>query len=164
MLDRRLNEQISEPEYVSKTHILANRKRELRGKLEAFEHNRPNRFEPAIQFVLETKQTTILLSEGKPEQKRDFLKKIGSNFQLADKSLAVEFKKHWKILAEFNSDSTTSNARQREFSQKSKWRREGIRTPEGSLVVHCDTPRQPKTDRDFLQCLQRVQSFPNSRW
>jgi hypothetical protein len=97
--------------------------------LEAFEHNRRNRFEPAIQFVLETKQATILLSEGKPEQKRDFLKKIGSNFQLADKSLAVEFKKHWKILAEFNSDSTTSNARQREFSQKSKWRREGDSNP-----------------------------------
>jgi len=129
LLDRRLNEQISEPEYVSKTHILANRKRELRGKLEAFEPNRRNRFEPAIQFVLETKQATILLSEGKPEQKRDFLKKIGSNFQLADKSLAVEFKKHWKILAEFNSDSMTSNARQREFSQKSKWRREGDSNP-----------------------------------
>jgi hypothetical protein len=54
---------------------------------------------------------------------------IGSNFQLADKSLAVKFKKHWKILAEFNSDSTTSNARQREFSQKSKWRREGDSNP-----------------------------------
>ena len=79
-------------------------------------------FEPAIQFVLETKQATILLSEGKPEQKRDFLKKIGSNFHVAEKSLAVEFKKPWNLLAEFNSDLTTSNARQREFSQKSNWR------------------------------------------
>jgi hypothetical protein len=41
---------------------------------------------------------------------------------VADKSLAVEFKKPWNLLAEFNSDLTTSNARQREISQKSNWR------------------------------------------
>jgi hypothetical protein len=67
-------------------------KAELKGKLEAFEVNRQNRFEPAIQFVLEAEQAAFLLAEGNSEQKRDFLKKIGSNFQMADKSLAVEFK------------------------------------------------------------------------
>jgi hypothetical protein len=40
-------------------------------------HNQTNRF---------------LLSERKPEQKRDFLKKIGSNFEVAEKSLTVELK------------------------------------------------------------------------
>jgi hypothetical protein len=35
---------------------------------------------------------TILFAEGNSEQKRDFLKKIGSNFQMVDKSLALEFK------------------------------------------------------------------------
>jgi hypothetical protein len=59
LLDLRLNEQISEAEYVSKKHTLVNRKAELRGKLEAFEHNRANRFEPAIRFVLEAKDATI---------------------------------------------------------------------------------------------------------
>jgi hypothetical protein len=129
LLDMRLNEQISEPEYVSKKHILVNRKAELKGKLEAFEHNRQNRFEPAIQFVLEAKQATYLLAEGNREKNRDFLKKIGSNFHVAEKSLAVEFKKPWNLLAEFNSDLTTSNARQREISQKSNWRREGDSNP-----------------------------------
>ena len=38
LLDMRLNEQISEPEYVSKKYVLLNRKAELRGTLEAFEH------------------------------------------------------------------------------------------------------------------------------
>jgi hypothetical protein len=47
LLDLRLNEQISETEYVSKKHALVNRKAELSGELEAFEHNRANRFEPA---------------------------------------------------------------------------------------------------------------------
>jgi len=45
LLDGRLNEQISEPEYVSKKHILFNQMAELKGKLEAFEHNCTNRFE-----------------------------------------------------------------------------------------------------------------------
>jgi hypothetical protein len=61
--------------------------------LEAFEHNRQNRIEPAIRFILEAKQATILLAGGNSEQKRDFLKKIGSNFHLVEKSLAVELKK-----------------------------------------------------------------------
>ena len=79
LLDMRLNEQISETEYVSKKQILVNRKAELRGKLEALEDNRSKRFEPAIAFVKALKNTSFLLAEGKPEEKRDFLKKIGSN-------------------------------------------------------------------------------------
>ena len=90
-------------EYISKKYILVNRKAELRGKLEAFEQNRTNRFEPAIQFVKEAKTATILLAEKNPEKNRDFLRKIGSNFQLAEKRLSVELKNPWKIVAEFNS-------------------------------------------------------------
>jgi hypothetical protein len=125
LLDLRLNEQISEPEYVSKKHVLVNRKAELKGKLEAFEQNRKNRFEPVIQFVLEAKQATILLAEGNREKNRDFLKKIGSNFQVAEKSLTVEFKNPWNLLAEFNSARLTTHAACGEISQKSNWRREG---------------------------------------
>jgi site-specific DNA recombinase len=129
LLDMRLDEQITEPEYVLKKHILVNRKAELKGKLEALEHNRKNRFEPVIQFVEEAKQATFLLAEGNLEKKRDFLKKIGSNLQVADKSLAVEFKNPWKYLAEFNSDSTTIIARQRGNLEKANWRREGDSNP-----------------------------------
>jgi hypothetical protein len=116
-------------EYVSKKHALVNRKAELKGKLEAFEHNRENRFEPAIRFVLEAKDATVLLAEGNSERKRDFLKKIGSNCQVADKSLAVEFKNPWNLLAGFNSDLTSSHARQRDKSEKSNWRRQGDSNP-----------------------------------
>jgi len=122
LLDMRLNEQISETEYVSKKHVLVNQKAELRGKMEAFERNRQNRFEPAIQFVSEAKQATILLAEGNWEKNRDFLKKIGSNFHVADKSLAVEFKKPWNLLAEFNSARTNNLAACGEISEKSNWR------------------------------------------
>jgi hypothetical protein len=51
LLDMRLNEQISEPEYIFKKCILVNQKAELKCKLEAFEPNRQNRFEPAIAFI-----------------------------------------------------------------------------------------------------------------
>ena len=125
----RLNEQVSGPEYVSKKYVLVNQKAELRGKLEAFEHNRKNRFEPAIRFVKEAKDATFLLAEINREKNRDFLKKIGSNLQVTDKSLTVEFKKPWNLLAEFNSDPTTLLARQREIPLKSKWRREGDSNP-----------------------------------
>jgi hypothetical protein len=79
----------------------------------------------AIRFVLEAKDATILLAEGNQEKKRDFLKKIGSNFQVPDKSLAVEFKNPWNLLADFNSDLSNTHARQRVKSKKSNWRREG---------------------------------------
>ena len=122
LLDMRLNEQISEPEYISKKCVLVNQKAELKGKLEAFERNRQNRFEPAIRFILEAKQATILLAEGNSEQKCDFLKKIGSNFQVAEKSLTVNLLNPWQFVAEFNSDLTHVSAPQGENMQIVKWR------------------------------------------
>jgi hypothetical protein len=103
LLDMRLSEQVGETEYVSKKHDLVNRKAELRGKLESFAENRRNRFEPAIRFVLEAKHGGKLLVEGNPEQKRDFLKKIGSNLQVREKALGVTFKSPWQFVADFNS-------------------------------------------------------------
>jgi len=41
---------------------------------------------------------------------------------MAEKSLAVEFKKPWNLLAEFNSDLTSTNTRLRDFCKKSEWR------------------------------------------
>ena len=129
LLDMRLNEQISEPEYLSKKSILVNRKADLRGKIAAFEQNQRNRLEPAIRFILEAKQATFLLSEGKPEGKRDFLKKIGSNFQVAEKSLTVELKKPWSYLADFNSEPSNTFAAGDQISEKSRWRRGGDSNP-----------------------------------
>jgi hypothetical protein len=40
-----------------------------------------NRFEPAIQFVLEAKQATFMLAEGNGEKNRDFLKKSVRTFK-----------------------------------------------------------------------------------
>jgi site-specific DNA recombinase len=129
LLDMRLSEQIGEPEYVSKKHILVNRKAELRGKLESFEANRRNRFEPAIRFVLEAKHGADLLAEGNQEKKRDFLKKVGSNLRVAEKSLALTFKNPWQFVAEFNSDPTPVSAVNEFSPSRENWRREGDSNP-----------------------------------
>jgi len=122
LLDMRLSEQIGEQEYVSKKHVLLNRKAELKGVLEAFRDNRRNRFEPAIAFVKEAKDATILLAEGNPEKKRDFLRKIGSNLKVSEKRLSVEFKNPWNIVAEFNSAQVQHTAACGENLKISKWR------------------------------------------
>ena len=129
LLDMRLSEQIGESEYVSKKHTLVNRKAEIRGKLEAFETNRLNRFEPAIRFVLEAKHGANLLAEGNPEQKRDFLKKTGSNFFVAGQALSVTFLTHWQLVADFKSVLTSPHARQRENCENQNWRRGGDSNP-----------------------------------
>ena len=153
LLDMRLNEQINEPEYVSKKHILVNQKAELKGKLEAFEHNRTNRFEPAIQFVLEAKQATFLLAEGNHEKNRDFLKKIGSNFQMAEKSLSVEFKKPWNLLAEFNSAPITKHVACDEISSKENWRREGDSNALNTALLFRVTDRDSRSQVVTFACI-----------
>ncbi len=163
LLDMRLNEQISETEYISKKCLLVNQKAELKGKLEVFEQNRQIRFEPAIAFIKEAKNATFLLAEGNSEQKRDFLKKISSNFQMADKSLAVEFKKPRNLLAEFNSAQCSSHVACDDFSQKSKLaERGGFECQIHRFRVQSDRPGQPQSSRDFRLYLQWVFSAFNS--
>jgi hypothetical protein len=81
------------------------------------------RFEPAIQFVKEVRTAGILLTEKNPEKNRDFLRKIGSNFQVAQKTLSVVFKNPWQILADFNSKHSPLLAACGEKSEISNWRR-----------------------------------------
>jgi hypothetical protein len=129
LLDPRLSVQVSEAESVAKKCALVNRKGELRGKLEAFAANRQNRFEPASRFVFEAKHAAFLLAGGNSEQKRDFLKKIGSNRQMADKTQARECKLPWHFLAEINSHASTATAAHLEKPTKPNWRRGGDSNP-----------------------------------
>jgi len=137
LLDMRLSEAVGEAEYVSKKHTLINRKAELRGKLESFAQNSKNRFEPVTRFVLEAKHASILLAEGKPEEKRDFLKKIGSNLQVAEKTLAVTFRNPWQLVADFNSGSPSPIAREGENPENLNWRRGRDSNPSAASKLSC---------------------------
>ena len=123
LLDMRLNEQISETEYVSKKHALVNEKAELKGKLEAFEQARANRFEPSLAFVNEAKNAALLLVEKNRDKNRDFLRKLGSNLHVAEQALKVEFKNPWKLVADFNSTAMTTLAAGGENQEIERWRR-----------------------------------------
>ncbi len=99
----------------------------MKGRIEAFERNRTNRFEPAIRFVSEAKQATFLLAEGNAVGKRDFLKKIGSNLQVKDRTLTVEFKKPWNLLADFNLERVPALADTDQKTREENWRCLGLK-------------------------------------
>ena len=46
-----------------------------------------------IAFLKEANQAENIAVQENPERIRDFLKKIGSNFRIADRTLACDFKK-----------------------------------------------------------------------
>ncbi len=94
-----------------------------KGKLEAFEQARANRFEPSLAFVNEAKNAAFLLVEKNRDKNRDFLRKLGSNLHVAEQALKVEFKNPWKLVADFNSSATTTLAACGENQANDLWRR-----------------------------------------
>ena len=87
-------------EYREAKNKLVNQKQLLKDKLMAFEQKSNNRFELAAKFINSIKQAEIIALQENPEQGRDFLKKIGSNFRLSGQKLFLDFKNPFKILAE----------------------------------------------------------------
>lgn len=126
---------ISETEYVSKKHALVNEKAELKGKLEAFEQARANRFEPSLAFVNEAKNAAFLLVQKDRDKNRDFLRKLDSNLHVAEQALTVEFNNPWKYVADFNATAITTLAACGENSQEENWRRGTLLHPFCHLVL-----------------------------
>jgi len=80
LLDMTLAGQLTQDEYAQKKRSFLEEKKENEMKLAAFAREGANRFEPAINFYKEASYVGELAEGGKPDEKRDFLKKIGSNF------------------------------------------------------------------------------------
>ena len=87
-------------EYQRNKNKLVEEKQVLKDKLSSFEQKRDNWFEPAIKFVNESKSAKILAKSRNLEEKKDFLKKLGSNFQILNQKLVFDFKNPFKILAD----------------------------------------------------------------
>ena len=83
--------------YTIKKQKLILAKKNLEEKISAFGRKRNNRFELAINFIKDANQTEIIALQENPEQGRDFLKKIGSNFRIADRTLFLDFISAFKI-------------------------------------------------------------------
>src|SRR5258708_40070103 len=87
-------------EYKGRKGQLLAEKQEVSEKLAACAKNRESRFEPAIRFVLALKQAKIVASQGSAEEKRDFLKTIGSNPILKEKTLRFVPRNAWQLVVD----------------------------------------------------------------
>ena len=100
LMDVHLDGVISAEEYTTKKKLLLDQKIDVEQKLKDFERQGYRWLELSRQFILDSNQAIIIASEENLEAKRDFLKKIGSNPRLASRSLFLDFKNPWRILAE----------------------------------------------------------------
>ncbi|MBI2446371.1 MAG: recombinase family protein [Parcubacteria group bacterium] len=103
-------------EYQEAKNKLINQKQVLKDKLNAFEQKSNNRFELAARFIKDSKQAKIIASKENPEGIRDFLKKIGSNFQIQNQAVSFSPRGAWQILAkwDFGARSAPAERRSRE--------------------------------------------------
>ena len=76
---------------------MVNAKQLLKEKLSAFEQKANNRFELTEKFL---KYNIELANEGTSEEKLHLFKKVGSNFQIKDRTVLFEPRGAWRILAE----------------------------------------------------------------
>ena len=103
LLDLTLSGEVTQVEYAQKKRSFIEKKRYLQDDLAAFERESVNRFEPALEFFKESIHVGELAESGKPDENREKLKKIGSNFRISEKRLTFELKKPWEFLLNFNS-------------------------------------------------------------
>ena len=99
LLDAHLEDVISKEEYLAKKQKILNQKIEITEKLKDFERKGNHWIEPAKNFILAAKQAKIIALQENLVEKKDFLKKIGSNRILRERKVFVSFKNPWKILA-----------------------------------------------------------------
>ncbi|MDB5292390.1 MAG: Recombinase [Phycisphaerales bacterium] len=87
-------------EYKENKNRLLAEKQNLTEKLATALKNRATRFEPAISFVSELKTAKKLVLEGNLERQRDFLKKVGSNHQIVNRTLRFVPRNAWKTVVD----------------------------------------------------------------
>ena len=100
LLDAHLDSTITSEEYIAKKQKLLNQKIDFSEKLKDFEQKGNRWLELSKKFILDSNRAIIIASSENLEEKKDFLKKIGSNPRLASQTLSLDFKNPWKILAE----------------------------------------------------------------
>ncbi|MDB5358537.1 MAG: hypothetical protein JWN24_4990 [Phycisphaerales bacterium] len=87
-------------EYKENKNRLLAAKQNLTEKLATALKNRATRFEPAISFVSELKTAKKLVLEGNSERQRDFMKKVGSNHQIVNRTLRFVPRNAWKLVVD----------------------------------------------------------------
>jgi site-specific DNA recombinase len=95
-----LDKALSLSEYRDAKQQLVREKQDRKDHLTALETRQGSWFEPAIRFVEGLKTSGNLVENGTEEQKRDFLKNVGSNLTISDRHLSVVPREPWKLVVD----------------------------------------------------------------
>ena len=123
LLDLQLDGNLSQTEYATKKHKLILAKKDLEEKITAFGRKSNNRFERMMEFIKDANQAENIALQENPVLGRDFLKKIGSNFRIAERTLSLDFKNAWKIAAKYNAARRSHEATSSQNAEFTNWRR-----------------------------------------
>src|SRR3989338_5311143 len=93
-----LENALSLDEYRDAKNTLVASKQLLKEKLSAFEKKSHNRFELTDKFLKASINNMELANEGIPEEFFREFKKVGSNFQIKDRTVLFEPRGAWKNL------------------------------------------------------------------
>ncbi|MDA2922572.1 recombinase family protein, partial [Patescibacteria group bacterium AH-259-L07] len=116
LLDAHLDETITRDEYMDKKQKILNEKVAISEKLKDFEQKGNHWLEQAKKFISEAKQAKIIALQKNLFEKRDFLKKIGSNRILRERTVYINPKNEWKILYNLPIEARSADAENREHT------------------------------------------------
>ena len=140
-------------EYQRNKNKLVGEKQVLKDRLSCFEQKSNNWFEPAIQFVKYANCAGILAKSNNFEEKRDFFKKLGSNFKILNQKIVFDLENPFKILAD-------AEPRQRRGEAKNSscivWRRRWDSNPRDPFGSRLSKPLQwPLCDSSKINYLPK---------
>ena len=90
LIDLYIAKEITQEEYQRKKEKLLNEKKDLQERLGEIEKSGGGWLEPAKEFITTCNKSGSVAWQGNPQQKRDFLKILGSNFILKDRTLIIK--------------------------------------------------------------------------
>ncbi|NCO44460.1 hypothetical protein GW888_00060, partial [Candidatus Wolfebacteria bacterium] len=123
LLDLQLDGSLSQTGYATKKHKLTLAKKDLEEKISTFGRKSNNRFELAIAFLKEADQAEKYAQQENPERIRDFLKNIGSNFRIAERTLSFPLKNAWIFAEKYHAEAQRAEATSYDFAKSTNWRR-----------------------------------------
>ncbi len=134
LLDLQLDGNLLLTEYTAKKYKLILAKKDLEEKISAFGRKSNNRFELAIAFLKEANQAEKYAQQENPERIRDFLKKIGSNFRIAERTVSFPLKNAWSLAGKYHAEARSAEATSYDFAKSAIWRRERDSNPRGAYA------------------------------
>ncbi len=95
-----LEQALTVDEFKRSKNQLLESKQVLKDQMTKLENSRRGWFEPAIKFISAAKYGHFLTKNGNDASRRDFLKKIGSNLTIRNRTLTIIPRKPWQLVAE----------------------------------------------------------------